>query len=694
VNPTRVHATNFRSYESLDLELPSGCVAIVGENGAGKSSLVSLVDLALFGPQSRSLADYVTEGEEDMEIGVEFEHRGDVYRVRRTHSKRGRGQSKLDFEKLEETHDEGGDWFPLTRETAAATQEAICELIGLSRETFRASAFLAQGDGAAFTEAQPRERKRILAEVLGLDVWDRLLECVRADKSVTEAELSRFAGQIEVWEHELAGRVDAVKERDASAVSKDEAAGRLEGTETELRALEERLGKAKEAQSVIDSAESLARARESALERLSARYLELGRLDEDIANELLFKPELARMADAIPWFEAQADDARAAANAATERERLSAELGAVVNKIAVASVPEEATCPTCGQHLHAEAKERALATLTEERDELERRLAELPEVGETRPLGNVEHDLRLAREAQGKLGRLEERESQRAGVQAELERLQEERPQLEGELVEVKARVAELRLNEQEPVAHLTGLADDLRARAEHWRSERELFDRAVARCDERLERLGKIEHELLDAKAQTEGKRKTLDLLALLERAFGRDGIPALIVENAAIPQIELEANRILDELGTPFSVELRTQRALKSGDGMKEALDVIVSDGQAERAYETFSGGERTRLNLALRIALARLLAHRRGAEVRMLAIDEPEFLDEAGHARLAEVLRGLLGDFDRVLLISHQAALRDAFDQVIAVVKENERSQIVEGQASDYLAVEAAA
>jgi hypothetical protein len=56
------------------------------------------------------------------------------------------------------------------------------------------------------------------------------------------------------------------------------------------------------------------------------------------------------------------------------------------------------------------------------------------------------------------------------------------------------------------------------------------------------------------------------LDLLKLAERAFSPNGIPALIVENAAIPQIETEANRILDELGTSYRVELRTQRALKT--------------------------------------------------------------------------------------------------------------------------------
>jgi exonuclease SbcC len=100
----------------------------------------------------------------------------------------------------------------LTRETAAATQEAICATLGLSRQTFRASAFLAQGDGAAFTDAQPRDRKRILCEVLGLDIWDRLLERARADRRTVEDETQQLAGALAVAERDL--ELKSVAERD------------------------------------------------------------------------------------------------------------------------------------------------------------------------------------------------------------------------------------------------------------------------------------------------------------------------------------------------------------------------------------------------------------------------------------------------------------------------------------------------
>lgn len=103
MNPLHVRAANYRTFGTLDLDLPSGCVAIVGPNGAGKSSLVNLVDLCLFGPDGRSWAPYLTQGGEstELEVELEFEHAGQRYRIRRGYSARGAGKTTVDFERWE-----------------------------------------------------------------------------------------------------------------------------------------------------------------------------------------------------------------------------------------------------------------------------------------------------------------------------------------------------------------------------------------------------------------------------------------------------------------------------------------------------------------------------------------------------------------------------------------------------------------
>ncbi len=109
--PTRVSAENIATYGSLTWEIPEGLTSVLGRNevsdgsdsnGAGKSTLLGLIPLALFGPDL-PWNEILAKGEEACSVELEFEHAGEVYRVRRTYSARGRGRTTLDFERLTQT---------------------------------------------------------------------------------------------------------------------------------------------------------------------------------------------------------------------------------------------------------------------------------------------------------------------------------------------------------------------------------------------------------------------------------------------------------------------------------------------------------------------------------------------------------------------------------------------------------------
>jgi DNA repair protein SbcC/Rad50 len=705
LNPVRITATNYRSFDELDLTLPDGCCAIVGANGAGKSSIMNVIELALFG--SRSLGDYLTDDSDatEMHVGLEFEHAGELYRVRRSYSARGRGQAKVDFERFD-IHDGGAldprDWQPLTRETAGATQELICQTIGLSRETFRASAFLGQGDGAVFTEAQPRERKAILAEVLGLDVWDRLLERARADRRAAESSLERVRGSIEVAEHELAERPTIVAERDAHGLAQEEANPPLPLPQGAVADVGQRLVQARERAAARSAATELLKARTTALGTVHARLRELAGVDAAIGRELLEKPALEARADGLSDLEAElataleaAERERERTRMVLERNRLFDEASALIERATKlrldAKVLEEhdaqeepASCDRCGQVLGGDARARVAKSYRDEADQLDVRASDFDEKAkaieipnaselETRPPETIRDEVARANDAKARLAAFAEKERRLGEIAAEGDHLQAKIPDLEREQAEARAEVEKLTDGDELERLERETAAATHRLRAAETRVQS--LAEAIARCDARLERVAKVEADLAASREAIAAAQKEIDLLALAERAYGRDGIPALIVENAAIPQIELEASRILAELGTSFRVELRTQRALKSSEGLRDTLDIVILTGGVERVYESFSGGERTRINLALRIALARLLAHRRGAESRLLAIDEPEGLDAEGFERLAAVLDRLEAEFDTVLVISHHPDLRTAFDQVITVTKDDD-------------------
>ena len=169
---------------------------------------------------------------------------------------------------------------------------------------------------------------------------------------------------------------------------------------------------------------------------------------------------------------------------------------------------------------------------------------------------------------------------------------------------------------------------------------------------------------------------------LKTLERAFGKDGVPALLIEQA-LPEIEAQANEFLDRLSNgSMSVQFETQREFKDKkrDDKRETLDILINDPAGTREYEMFSGGEAFRVNFAIRLALSRVLARRAGARLQTLVIDEGfGSQDSDGRQRLIEAINQVHADFAKILVITHLEELKDAFPARIEVEKTNGSSSV---------------
>jgi exonuclease SbcC len=182
---------------------------------------------------------------------------------------------------------------------------------------------------------------------------------------------------------------------------------------------------------------------------------------------------------------------------------------------------------------------------------------------------------------------------------------------------------------------------------------------------------------DLKNRRKDIEDKRQNLALKVgqhkQLERAFSKDGVPALLIEQA-LPQIETKANEILDRLSAgTMSVRFLTQRELKTSDDLRETLDIQISDNAGIRDYEMYSGGEAFRVNFAIRLALSEVLAQRAGARLQTLVIDEGFGSQDAiGRQRLIEAINLVRPDFAKILVITHIEELKEVFPRRIEVEK----------------------
>ena len=193
-----------------------------------------------------------------------------------------------------------------------------------------------------------------------------------------------------------------------------------------------------------------------------------------------------------------------------------------------------------------------------------------------------------------------------------------------------------------------------------------------------RLEELAKELEKVNTRRLQLEEDQSIYQELAT---AFGRQGIQAMLIETV-IPRLEEEANYLLGRMtDNQMHLKLETQRERRSGRGEPiETLEINVSDELGPRNYELYSGGESFRINLALSIAISKVLSQRMVATLPTLFIDEGfGTQDSVGRERIMDVISSIEDDFDKIIVITHLEDLKDMFPARIEVLKTTEGSTL---------------
>lgn len=162
------------------------------------------------------------------------------------------------------------------------------------------------------------------------------------------------------------------------------------------------------------------------------------------------------------------------------------------------------------------------------------------------------------------------------------------------------------------------------------------------------------------------------ISIYQALAQAFGKDGIQGLLIEHL-LPEIEAEANTLLAQLtNNQAHIMIESVRDLKGG-GAKETLDIKISDALGIRPYEMFSGGEAFRIDFALRLAISKLLARRKGTALKTLIIDEGfGSQDEEGLSLIMDSIYAIQESFAKIIIVSHLPSMKDLFPVHFHVTK----------------------
>lgn len=179
--PHKLQLKNFLSYGST-LQTIDFCtyqlICLSGKNGHGKSALLDAMTWAVWGQARKTLTSVKADqgllrlGQTQMMVIFDFECNAHQYRIRREYMQTyGKPYSVLEFGIIDKAT---GNLIALTDKTIKATQEKIEHTLRLDFESFINSAFLRQGNANEFSKKSSKERKEILATILGLNQYETI----------------------------------------------------------------------------------------------------------------------------------------------------------------------------------------------------------------------------------------------------------------------------------------------------------------------------------------------------------------------------------------------------------------------------------------------------------------------------------------------------------------------------------------
>ena len=376
----------------------------------------------------------------------------------------------------------------------------------------------------------------------------------------------------------------------------------------------------------------------------------------------------------------RAGAAETAARLQGENEILITQADPIKQRVAALQAAVEPICPTCGNVLDEDARMQLLADLQSDLEERRGRYVEKREQHQKmstqvtefdKSLDELEKGLNRKSGLQRKLAELGLAVASAAEANSSLAGLQKRQQRWQNTLEQDSAQLQQLELEAREHELQLH-VADERQQTLERLRFDHRVATERVGSARQKLSALDGLALRRESRAAERDKLAEQIVIYNELRVAFGKQGVPAMIIE-AAVPEVEERANTLLSRMtGGRMSVRFDTQRELRSGV-LRETLDIKIADELGTRNYELYSGGEAFRVNFAIRIALSGMLTRRAGAQLQTVVIDEGFGTQDArGRERLLEAINSIQDDFKRVLVITHIEELKEAFPTRINVVK----------------------
>jgi exonuclease SbcC len=796
-----------RFREQTSIAFPENqLILVLGENGAGKTSLIDAMCICLYGRTMRTsmdsetgslwLMDLVNHDSTKASIHIEFENHGHNYVVRREI-----GKDKSDGELLEDGE--------LKTEGDAVYEYVGSKAIGLDWGGFSKSTVILQGEMSALTDVLPATRRDAFMKLFGLSKYGEYarfvmgeIEDMKVSASKTEAanevlkneiakipqvenSLERLKKTMANLEHEgsswakkvqqiaglrkrlekehreyllLNGSIESINKQrgnlERMLVQRKDESKELNGLKKNFPTLERSYKEFAKLSNLLKALKGKKTSYDATHSRLATmrdslkdRKEKLSEVLHDIDISRTFVNRLRKDLPSAKQMKSIKEQIVNLEKRKVELEESRHRLQTLLQvsessfdelKEEMAKVKRKHVCPVCSQKLpdrsaikhYVNAMNGVFADSRKKKRELNAILMQLKRVNRT--LGNLEAVRSKMESMYSKHGEMIDEIKRLETLNARAEKIRREIAVVNAEIYKYNRKLAALHFNpreysimeskfivlRQEKIAERYSSTSTRLKRLPIIKGEIDRAGKAIASLETRrkellakIKKFGDIEHRFAAVKEELQGAQQTLNQnkVALakeqtnyrtLARQYSElrnkekvlqgneDKIERLQEEvslmeelmnvfanipenvlNRLMPHIEKEGTAIVNDLTGGVITALNIE---------KETLNIGATMGGEIRPIQYFSGGQQTRINMALRVAISRILSRLTDggfATMQTLIIDEGDFgnLDEAGIRDSMNVLQNLAKEFSRVILLNHLESVRENFrGYTIEVIK----------------------
>ena len=651
----------------------NGIVGMFAPNACGKSSLLDALSFCLFDTCSRAFKaeNVLNNKKKDFFCKLNFTIDGQDYFVERVAKKQRKGNVKVDVDFY--TFDDVGDKVSMNGDQRRSTDANIRKVIG-SYDDFILTALSSQNNNSVFIEKTQKEKKMLLAQFMGLEVFDKLWQTASEEIKDVAAVLKNFKQND--WENDLAEIKDKkLKYKDEQKElesTKDELQSKKKWHEKAIRTLTKKL---RPTDPSIENLDNLKENKEILTKTLSGIDNQLGESKIKVEKAQTLSEQLRTKVD---YHTEQKTEENFTKIQTLEGEKREAEFDLDKLKIEVKTKLEkidklghleyDENCEYCMKNPFTLDAIETQKSVDEDKEKVKQSLVKLDDI--INSIESLKHTRERKIDLDEAISRLQQVEVLVNETNSTEIILQEKRKNVLHQITATEEKI--LKYYEQEK-----DITYNQQVETEISKTEIDLED-----INNELDILtNQINNVFGEIKVVDTNRRTILNNIKKVEEledryeayqyyldAVKRDGVPYDLITKA-LPTIEGEVNNILAQL-VDFQM-------LFEMDG-KNINNYIVYDDDNVGPLELSSGMERFISSLAIRVGLINVsnlpLSN-------FLAIDEGwGTMDSDNLNSVYQLFQYLKTQFQFTLIVSHIESMRDAVDTLLEVKKEKGYSNIM--------------